>query len=77
MFGVSGCDGGFPSKAMDWVAVNGIDTEASYPYANSTTKGTPPACSFNSSTHVKASIKATGHQALNQTEDYMAAFVAK
>jgi hypothetical protein len=41
--------------------------------------GTLPICthSVNASGRVKAAIKATGHMALNQSEAYMAAFVAK
>jgi hypothetical protein len=31
----SGCNGGFPSRAMNWAAFYGIDTESSYPYNSS------------------------------------------
>ena len=74
----NGCNGGFPYKAMDWVAFNGIDTEASYPYDNATAKnGTVPECDVNGTGRVRAAVQATGHQLLNRTEEYMAAFVAK
>ena len=71
----SGCGGGFPSRAMDWAAYYGIDTEASYPYASG--NGSSLACDANGTGRVKADIKATGHAFLNKSEAYMAAFVAK
>jgi len=60
---------------MNWAAFYGMYTEASYPYASG--NGTVPKCDVNGSSRVKAKIQATGHQLLNQTEEYMAAFVAK
>ena len=42
----NGCNGGFPYKAMDWVAYYGIDTEASYPYDNGTVPTSSPLSTF-------------------------------
>ena len=67
----SGCNGGFPYKAMDWAAFFGMYTEASYPYASS--NGTVPKCDVNGTGRVKAMVQATGHQLLNQTEEYVSA----
>ena len=68
--------GGFPYKAMDWVSFFGIDTEASYPYANETAKsGKVPACDRNATGRVRAAVKATGHQLLNQTEECVSLLV--
>ena len=40
----SGCDGGWPEKAMSYVNNSGIDTESSYPYT-----GMDGVCNFNKS----------------------------
>lgn len=67
-----GCGGGFPRKAMDYVAAHGIATEASYPYASG--GGTAPGCS---SGHTMASVRVLNHTMLPQDEDSVAAYVAQ
>eukprot|EP01065_Artemidia_motanka_P047909 TRINITY_DN75_c0_g1_i2.p1 TRINITY_DN75_c0_g1~~TRINITY_DN75_c0_g1_i2.p1 ORF type:complete len:760 (+),score=179.49 TRINITY_DN75_c0_g1_i2:91-2370(+) len=69
--GNSGCGGGWPDKAMDWVKANGIDTEESYPYASGS--GNAPGCT---SGHQKAAATVTGHFDVAHDEDAMAEYVA-
>jgi len=68
-----GCGGGFPRRAMDFVARQGIATEASYPYASG--QGTAPACTTKNST--RAAIRVLNYTMLPSDEDEVAAYVAQ
>merc|ERR1719498_1774174 len=55
--GNEGCQGAWPYKAIDYVHNNnGIDTEASYPYASSS--GTAPGCAASQGTVADARVLA-------------------
>jgi len=71
--GNAGCGGGWPYKAIDYVAQNGIDTEESYPYNSGS--GTAPACAASSGT--RAGIQVVKHATVESDEEVMAAWVAK
>ena len=71
--GNAGCGGGWPYKAIDYVAENGIDTEASYPYVSG--GGVAPACT--TSGHVKSPVKVASHYNIAQDEVSMAQYVAE
>ena len=71
--GNAGCGGGWPYKAIDYVAQNGIDTEASYPYVSG--GGTAPTCT--TSGHVKSPVKVASHLNIAQDEVSMAQYVAE
>jgi len=72
-----GCGGGWPYKAMDFMAENTtkISTEASYPYTSGT-DGSDPACKAKGGL-VPAVAQVTGYFAVNQSEEVIAAFVSK
>ena len=69
--GNDGCGGGWPYRAVDYIAKNGIATEASYPYVSGT--GKVPACTKEG--HVKADAAVTGHYNVASNESAMAAYV--
>lgn len=79
--GNAGCDGGFPYLAVDWVRRNGIDTEASYPYASGS--GEAPQCTMRTNkSHDLAPVNVTGFKILSgsgngSAEDNIMAYVAQ
>ena len=50
-----GCSGGFPSKALDWIAQNGLCTDASYPYTSGSTQQTGTCSTSCQSQHLSIS----------------------
>ena len=55
-----GCDGGFPTLAVDWLRDNGADKEASYPYVSGNGSSMPCAADGR----VVATANVTGYQAV-------------
>eukprot|EP01064_Diplonema_japonicum_P010937 TRINITY_DN1817_c0_g2_i1.p1 TRINITY_DN1817_c0_g2~~TRINITY_DN1817_c0_g2_i1.p1 ORF type:complete len:781 (+),score=216.57 TRINITY_DN1817_c0_g2_i1:53-2395(+) len=66
------CDGGWPYLAIQYVQQHGDATEASYPYVSG--NGNVPPCTGG---HTMADVKVTGYFMVNNSEDAMAAAVAK
>jgi len=69
--GNSGCGGGWPYLAIEWVAQNGIATEASYPYTSG--NGQVASCRTN---HAEAPIRVERYVPIDKTETAIMAYVA-
>jgi C1A family cysteine protease len=75
--GNAGCNGGFPYRAIEYMRSTGIDTEASYPYANG--KGGSLPCTAPQ--HTTAAARVSGHETISgadsaATEQQMMAYIA-
>ena len=67
-YGSQGCDGGFPERAVQYVAdIGGIELESDYPY-----QGIQQTCKFNKN---RVAAKVSGVTAIQPTDDALAEYM--